>query len=128
MPLLLHTKTHLDEIQSEFNREFPGLKLSFIFDGDEKLNFSMPLQHSFSYAPVEYISPGCVPGDLLIDETMTIREVELLFETSWHLPAQVFAAIDGYWQKNSKTGSSRLKEYISPAVKTNKEDVSVFRG
>jgi hypothetical protein len=113
MPLILHTYSHLTEIQSEFSKKFPGLKLDFIFHGDEKLNLSTPLHHSFSNAPVQDLCTNCAGNDLTVDESMTTKEVEDLFENNWHLPAKVYVAIDGYWQKNRKTENSRLKECIT---------------
>ena len=112
MPLLLHTYSHLHEIQSAFSSSFPGLKLDFFFQGDEKLNLSLPLHHSFSFAPVQDFCAAGAASDLVVEDSMTIKEVEDLFENSWHLPAKVYAAIDGYWQKNPKTEARRLKEYI----------------
>jgi hypothetical protein len=115
MMLCLHTNSALHAIQTEFNRNFPGLKLDFIFHGDEKLNLSSRFHQPFSQTPVSEICPGCSGADIIIDETMTTKEVEELFENSWHLPAQVYANINGYWQKNRKTESSRLYQYAIQA-------------
>ena len=118
MTLILHTYSHLQEIQSEFTKNFPGLKLDFIFHGDEKLNLSIPLHHSFSHSPIKYFFSGSVLGELVVDESMTTKEVEDLFENYWHLPARVYANIGGYWQKNKKTEDTRLKEYITTGIKS----------
>jgi|CXWL01.1.fsa_nt_gi hypothetical protein len=117
MTLRLHTNSSLYDIQSEFARKFPGVKLAFIFHGDEKLNLSSHLHHSFSYAPVEGFCSDHTVEDIIINELMTTKEVEGLFENYWHLPAQVFVDIDGYWQKNKQTESWRLKDCVVPAIK-----------
>ena len=113
MKLHLHTNSPLGEIQSEFTKKFPGLKIDFIFHGDEKLNLSSHHHSSFLFTPVEEFYPDCAVENISIDESMTTKEVEILFENCWHLPAKVYADIDGYWQKNKKTEGSKLKEYIA---------------
>ena len=117
MPLQLHTNSPLSEIQSEFTKKFPGLKVDFIFHGDEKLNLSSHYHSSFLFTPVEEFYPDCEAENITIDESMTTREVEQLFENNWHLPAKVYVKIAGYWQKNRKTESRRLKECITSLIK-----------
>ena len=117
MNLHLHTDLPLGEIQSEFTKKFPGLKIDFIFHGDEKLNLSSHHHSSFLFTPVEEFYPDCTAVTIIIDESMTTREVEELFENSWHLPAKVYAEIGGYWQKNRKTESRRLTECITSLIK-----------
>jgi hypothetical protein len=116
MILHLHTHSPLHEIQSEFARNFPGLRLDFIFHGTEKLNLSSHLHHSFSCSPVQEFCADHTKEDIVIDDSMTTKEVETLFENYWHLPAQVYADIDGYWQKNRETECRRLKEWIPPVI------------
>lgn len=117
MTLHLHTNSPLHKIQSEFTKKFPGLKLDFVFHGDEKLNLSSHHHNSFFFTPVEEFYPDCAVENISIEESMTTKEVEDLFENYWHLPAKVYADIDGYWQKNRITECSLLKEYILPALK-----------
>ena len=117
----LYTNSNLQEIQSGFSKGFPGLKLDFIFHGDEKLNVSFHFHHSFLFIPVEELCPACAGDDIVIDESMTTKEVEALFESHWHLPAMVYAEIGGYWQRNNKTECIRLKEYKYPAISVSKE-------
>ena len=117
MNLHLHTNSPLFEIQSAFKKSFPGLKIDFIFHGDEKLNLSSHHHSSFLSTPVEEFYPDCTAVNIIIDESMTTREVEELFEDSWHLPAKVYVEIGGYWQKNRKTESHRLTESIISLIK-----------
>lgn len=116
MPLHLHTNSPLGEIQSAFTKKFPGLKVDFIFHGDEKLNLSSQHHSSFLFTPVEEFYPDCTADNITIDESMTTRQVEQLFEEQWHLPAKVYVEIGGYWQKNRQTESRRLKECIASFI------------
>ncbi len=117
MELRLHTNSPLGEIQSEFTKNFPGLKIDFIFHGDEKLNLSSHHHSSFLSTPVEEFYPDCIADNIIIYESMTTRQVEELFEDSWHLPAKVYVEIGGYWQKNRHTESRRLKECITSPIR-----------
>lgn len=116
MPLHLFCNAPLFEIKSGFLKKFPGLKLDFIFSGDEKLNLSSLHNYSFSTIPVEELSQLVVTKDIIIDEFMTTKEVEELFEMNWHLPAKVYVEIGGYWQKNRKTECSSLQECMASHV------------
>lgn len=113
MSLHLHSNAPLFEIKSGFSKKFPGLKLDFIFSGEEKLNLSSPHNYSFSTTPVEELSQLVATKDIIIDELMTTKEVEELFERHWHLPAKVYVEIGGYWQKNRKTECSSLQECMA---------------
>ncbi len=120
MTLLFVTSSSLQDIQSGFSKNFPRLKLDFIFRGDEKLNLSSHFQRSFLFIPVEKLYPECAKENIVINESMTTKEVEVLFESQWHLPAIVYAEVDGYWQRNNKTTNSRLNEFCYPALSVNK--------
>lgn len=113
MILRLHNDALIHDLRDEFAGKFPGLKLDFIFHGDEKLNLSSLFNHPFSCTQVKEICPDCAVQEIIIDEDMTTKEVEELFENSWHLPAQVYARVDGYWQKNRETETSSLKEIMA---------------
>jgi hypothetical protein len=117
MILRLHTNAQIRDLRDDFAGTFPGLKLDFIFHGDEKLNLSCSFNHPFPYTAVKEIYPDCDAEEIIIDENMTTREVEELFESRWRLPARVYARIDGYWQKNKKTESSSLKDIMTGAYK-----------
>ena len=111
MSVPLHTSSPLYAIQAEFSKNFPGLKLEFIFHGDEKLNLSSNLHFPFFSTPINEIYPDCDHENITIEESMTVKEVETIFNNHWHLPAQVYVIKDGYWQKNKTTGSKQLKDF-----------------
>ena len=111
MTLHFFTNSSLQAIQSGFSKNFPRLKIDFNFQGDEKLNLSSHFHHSFLFIPIETLYPDCAKVNIIIDESMTTKEVEALFESKWHLPAIVYAEVDGYWQRNNKTTNSRLNEF-----------------
>ena len=125
MALHFFSNSSLEAIQSGFSKNFPRLKINFIFQGDENLNLSSHFHHSFLFIPVEKFYPDCAKENIVIDESMTTNEVEALFENKWHLPAIVYAEVDGYWQRNNKTKNSRLTEFRYPASPVNKEDALV---
>jgi hypothetical protein len=125
MALHFFSNSSLQSIQSGFTKNFPRLKIDFIFQGNEKLNLSSNFHQSFLFIPVETLFPDCAKLNIVIDESMTTNEVEALFESQWHLPAIVYAEVDGYWQRNNKTKNSRLTEFRDPALPFNKEDALV---
>ncbi len=125
MVLHFFSNSSLQSIQSGFSKNFPRLKIDFIFQGNEKLNLSSHFHYSFLFIPVEKFYPDCAKENIVIDESLTTKEVEDLFENQWHLPAIVSAEVNGYWQRNNKTKNSRLTEFRDPAIPVNKEDALV---
>jgi hypothetical protein len=117
MNLHLYSHSPLREIQEIFNRHYPGLKLDFIFKGDEQLSFSSSFSHSFLLSPVDELCDDCPSEDIVLEDDMTTKDAEDLIRKCWHLPAIVYAAINGYWQKNSKTDCSLLKSWKAPVIK-----------
>lgn len=112
MTLELHPDCLLHEVREQFSEKFPGLKLDFVFNGNEKLNFCSLLHRPFPSMPIQEIYADSVGHDIAIDDSMTTHEVEALFAQEWHLPAKVFASVGGYWERNKQIEKSRLNDLL----------------
>ena len=128
MPLILNTDLALYEVRDAFANCYPGLRLFFFFDGDENLQLSTPLFHSFSFSKVKELYPGPIASILEIDESSNIKETEELFEKNWNLPARIYAASEGYWQRSRSTANRLIGEFRDCPYLVNKEDFSVCPG
>ena len=109
MAVKLHidVSSYLNDVQDNFQRLFPGFKLEFQFNGNEKLHFHARLEHSFPHVPINEL---CHPrkAALDIEEKMTVREVETLFRRHFGLPARVSVKAGKYWLKSHAFDSRRL--------------------
>ena len=128
MKLVLQTELALHDIQDAFMFAYPGLRLFFFFDGDENLALSNPLFHSFSFCKVHELFPEKKNTELAIDETFTLKETEELFDSKWNLPARIYSAIDGYWQRSRKHSNRQLGEFRECPYLVNKEGFLVCPG
>ena len=90
----------LHDLQTGFEKKFPGLKLEFIFSGNEKLNLASHLSSSFPYVSLKEICPNCPSEGIEMDETMTTGDVEKLLKSRLNLPACIYVSNGGYWQKD----------------------------
>lgn len=121
----IDNNTHLDKLQAWFSHSFPGTRLEFIFSGTEKLKLDNRLSKSFPHVAIKEICPDCPPEGISIDETMTIKDIELLLENRLHLPAGIYVNIGGYWQKNKSTGQLKLQDIAPRNKKISTKDFSV---
>lgn len=128
MTLVFHTELALHDIQDAFRLAYPGLRLFFFFDGDEYLALANPFFHSFSFCKVNELFPEKKNTELQLDEFFTLKETEELFENNWNLPARIYSAVDGYWQRSRSHSNRHLDEFNECPYLVNKEGFSVCPG
>jgi hypothetical protein len=107
MKLHIDISSYLNDIQDSFHRLFPGFKLEFQFNGNEKLHFHARLGKSFPHIRINELcqSPKAFVD---IEGKMTVKEVENLFRQHFGLPAQVFVKEGKYWLKSPAFDSRKL--------------------
>lgn len=109
MPLHIHSRFSLSEIQQVFQQQFPALKIEYSFKGNESFQTRLPQGKPFPRMRINELMPQKSDADLFIDETMTVEEVEYLFWKKFELPVQVYTRKGGYWLKTALSNSLQLK-------------------
>ncbi|MBI5914482.1 MAG: hypothetical protein HY842_03835 [Bacteroidetes bacterium] len=108
--MLIEDTKKISDIQQDFHREFPFLKLEFYTEG-HPVGESSPAR--------EQLDPGKTlaetrsihaSGDLHIVPTMTVSELEKLFTEKYGLNAQVFRRSGNLWLQTSTTDHWPLAE------------------
>ena len=114
----------IDEVQKDFNRHYPFLKIEFYknTDGDSR---SYKRQHLLHSMPV--VRAGLLKsGDIELNDFMTVGELEKIFRTEFGLSAQVCRKSGALWLETTMTDGWTLKQQndhgkeLSEPVRTNK--------
>ncbi|MBP6812117.1 MAG: hypothetical protein KA138_11390 [Saprospiraceae bacterium] len=111
MKLNISSDRTIGILQTEFSESFPGLKIVF---------FSKP-HHAFKGSAAKFLvqekemllkqlSPNIKSGDLLIEPTTTVKQLEQLFENEYALHVQVFRKSGRTWLETSVTDDLTLEE------------------
>lgn len=105
MKILLQYNRTVEEIEHEFNSAYPFLKISFITktegtDGEE-------IEPS---AELIEVSGVLKEGDISINSTDTVKEVEQKFEKQYGLPVHIFRKQKDVWMDTSITDDLTLQE------------------
>ncbi len=117
MKLHIAPDTSIGTIQTAFNEAFPGLKIVF---------FSKPHgAHKGSAAKflvqerdmlLQQLSPGMKPGELTIEPTTVVMQLENQFELGFGLHMQVFRKSGRTWLETSVTDDLTLAEQQAKAA------------
>ena len=99
----------LSDVQEEFQKIFPDLKLEFFFSSDERLNTSHHLPHGFPYISIGELCDCTRETTIDIMDTMTVAEVEEQFRQRFGLPAKIYVRTGEYWLKNNEIAKFTLK-------------------
>ena len=117
MTLQLSPDKTLGALQSDFSAAFPGLKLAFfskphrVFKGSAAKFLVQDKD-----ALLRDLSPDMKTGYLLIEPTLTVWEVERLFEQEYALHAQVFRKSGRAWLETSVTDALTLEQQQAKAA------------
>ena len=98
------------DLQVAFHEKFPGLKLEFYKKAHEDHQGSLSeLQLSSSMTLGEAFG-DLAEGELLVNEEMTVLQLEKEFEERFHVHAQVFRRSNQIWLQTSTTDDWTIKE------------------
>jgi|SRR4030095_14822840 len=109
MSLRIDNNSIIFDIQENFNRLFPDLKLEFFFSDTVRFNPSSRLSSSFPYVSIGDLCGRLEEHELDISDEMTVSELERRFKDIFGLPARIFQKAGEYWLKNSSLDRLRLR-------------------
>ncbi len=108
MPLHIHSQYSISQIQQQFHQRFPLAKLEFSFSGTEPMRCTALKGKTFPSISIADLMHETEDREIVIEDTMTVSEVETLFRKMFHLPVQVYLKQGGYWLKNALCNSLPL--------------------
>ncbi len=112
----------MGELQNEFSAAFPGLKLVFFSKPHKEFKGSAAKFMLMEKAtPLRDISPKVVACDMNFEASMTVSQVEKMFEDSFTLHVQVFRKSGNIWLETSVTDNLTLAEQMTKVAES--EDV-----
>ena len=98
----------IDDVQQDFNRHYPFLKIEFYEpnNGDGRSHKRQHLLHSM---PV--VRAGLLKnGDIQLNDSMTVGQLEKIFRTEFGLSAQVCRKSGALWLETTMTDGWTLKQ------------------
>ncbi|HNQ00544.1 MAG TPA: hypothetical protein PKK99_15890 [Bacteroidia bacterium] len=128
MNIELNSNTKIEEIQSEFSKRFPYLKINF-FQTKFKPGIEVTPEDILpSFVLLKDVSGLKLNGSIHINGLMTVKELENQFRIQGGLHVEVFRKSGKIWLKTSASDQWTLDEQNKEArdsqleIKTEKED------
>jgi hypothetical protein len=110
MRLSIYGERLITDVQSQFASVYPFLKLEFFKNVDFSKNI-YPRQKQVSHSlQLKDASTPKVEGELVIDDVMTVSDLESTFRNRFGLAAQVFRRSGNIWLETSITNGWTLKQ------------------
>ncbi len=109
MQIILRSERTIKEVKEEFNKAYPFLTIEFF----KNPNPDESRQQSEEFDPsTELIDVSGVlkEGEINIEPTDTVKEVEYKFLHHFGLPVQIFRKQNGSWLKTTVTDDLTLQE------------------
>ncbi len=97
-------------IQQEFNTAFPFLKIEFFKNGKTLQRMYTTKQLVNNEATLAAARLTSVQGEILVADTMTVKELEQNFFNSFGLTVQVFRKSGRLWLETTMTDNWTLKQ------------------
>lgn len=108
--MLISDQKHIADIQADFRRMFPYLKLEF-YNLQHDIGEGSPKRALLSaHTLLKEVRTIHTEGDLLIHPEMTVNELEARFADLYGLNAQVFRRSGNLWMQTTVTDSWTLAE------------------
>lgn len=108
MKILLYSNRTVEEIKEEFSAAYPYLKISF-YTKKQEAEGALTEEVDPSTELIE-VSGVLKEGDIDINPTDTIKEVERKFEKQYGLPVHIFRKQNGAWMNTTITDDLTLQE------------------
>ena len=113
MEIHISDRKHISKVQEEFNEAFPYLKIEF-FKHEHGAGEGSPLGDMIpSDSLLGHWRTVHGQGDIHIDASMTVEQVEKVFQEKFGISAQVFRKSGEIWLETTVTDSWTLKEQNS---------------
>ena len=98
----------INEVQQDFNRHYPFLKLEFYKDND---GLSRPSQKQHLVNSMPIVRAGLTKsGDIELNDNMTVGQLENIFLSEFGLSAQVSRKSGALWLETTMTDGWTLKQ------------------
>ena len=97
------------EIQSKFNKRFPGLKVEFYSNKHDDQNGSALTDQHSSDRTLGDVAMKKASGEINFSATKTVGELENEFETHFDLHMQIFRRSNDLWLQTSITDDWTLE-------------------
>ena len=110
MYLHISANSLISDIQKEFNKVFPFLKIEFF---NNKSLSRADYSSKQIIPPIRKIGDGqsaILDGGIEIDQEMKVSELEQLFRTQFNLAVQVFRKSGNLWLETTMTDSWTLQQ------------------
>lgn len=128
MNIELNPNTKIEEIQVEFNKRFPYLKINFFQTKNKPEDEVTPKDMLQSFVFLKDVSGSKLNGSIHINGLMTVKELEIQFRIQYGLHVEVFRKSGKIWLKTSASDQWTLDEQNKEArdsqleIKTEKDD------
>jgi len=108
--MLINLEKSTTEIQEEFHQVFPGLNIIFYQKNHENKQGS-PVEFEIpSPISIKELNPDCKEGELILDENLSVGQLEKNFEEDFGLYVQVFRRSNDKWLQTITTDNWLLKD------------------
>lgn len=116
MEILIDKSKKLSEIQTEFQKRFPYLKIEF-YKMEHAEGEGSPKDGTLNTdLTIEQVLKNDVTGTIKIQGLMTVAELESTFKETFGLSAQVFRKSGSIWLQTSATDHWTLTEQNHKAM------------
>ena len=106
MKMAITESKRISDIQAEFNRFYPYLKLEFFWGSGKKDKYHRLTDTAMK---VENITPSMHEGAIQLSDNMTVSNLEDTFKNRFGLEVQVFRKSGNLWLETTKTDDWTLK-------------------
>ena len=110
MNLHIEANRLISDIQKEFNKEFPFLKLEFFYNKNQsrsKTSVKEIIPHNKKIGDEQR---AITDGEIIINDEMKVSELENIFKQKFSLSAQVFRKSGNLWLETTMTDSWTLQQ------------------
>jgi hypothetical protein len=115
----------ISEVQLEFNRAFPFLKLEFFRNGNLPQKNT---EHGIKLNLKSHIGEGqtvAVDGELIITKEMKVKELEKRLKEQFGLNAQVFRHSGNLWLQTTITDDWTLEKQNQHGMELSRSDANI---
>lgn len=106
MTLSVTEEKKISDLQADFNVLYPFLKLEF-FQGKDNRN--QPVRQIQSSAKLGDVIFAIQEGSIQLSDSMTVKELETIFNERFGIQAQVFRKSGNIWLETTMTDKWTLK-------------------
>lgn len=110
MEIKIDNKKTLEEIQKEFSRRFPFLKIQFYKQSHPEGAGSPKFEILSNHLRLEEVQKTNATKPILINGLMKVSDLEKVFDVTYGLPVQVFRKSANIWLQTTKSDNITLAE------------------